>query len=232
MAVVLDNDLGILVLDHLGELAEERRLADARHVLEADFLSAGSDELVGNAHIVFERVYGRVGDAECALRSHSALLRPLDGRDDVAHVVQTVEDTGDVGALLRLHLVHEGAHVVGHGIHAKSVQTTVEHVGLDAHLVEGLAEGADSLVGVLAREKVHLLEGTAIGLYTAEAAHLNDDGGNLSQLILAWLELTGALPHVSIDETELNFLLHYFLSLFFLKINAPRGKARPTPAGT
>ena len=48
----------MLVLDHLGELAEERGLADACHVLEADLFSTGSDELVGNVHIILKRVNG------------------------------------------------------------------------------------------------------------------------------------------------------------------------------
>ena len=37
-----------------------------------------------------------------------------------------------------------------------------------------------------------------------------DNWGNLSQLILTWLELTRTLPHVSVNETELNFLLHSY----------------------
>ena len=58
MAVILDDDFWILVLDHLGELAEERGLADACHVLETDLLGTGSDELVGNVHIILKRVNG------------------------------------------------------------------------------------------------------------------------------------------------------------------------------
>ena len=211
MAVVLYDDFGILVLYHLGELAEECGLSDSCHVLEAYFLSTGSYQFVGNAHIVVECVYGRIGDAECALWCHAAFLGPCDGWLDVAHVVQSVEDTCDVGTLLGLYLVHECAHIVGHGVHAQGVQSAVEHVGLDTCLVEGLAEGAYCLVGVFACEEVYLLEGTAVGLHTAEAAHFDDYWRYLGQLVFAWLELTGALPHVSVNETELNFLLHYFI---------------------
>jgi hypothetical protein len=159
----------------------------------------------------------RVGDTECTLWSHAALLGPLDRRNDVTNIVQAIEDTGDVGTLLSLHLVHKGTYIVWHRIHTKSVQSTVEHVGLDTHLIERLAECTNCIIRILTSEEVYLLESTAIGLYTAKASHLDDYWGYLSQLILAWLELTRTLPHVSIYETELNFLLHYYLiiSLFF-----------------
>ena len=155
-------------------------------------------------------MYWRVGDTECTLWSHATFLSPLDRRNDVTNIVQAIEDTGDVGTLLSLHLVHEGTYIVWHRIHTKSVQSTVEHVSLDAHLVEWLTECTNCIIRILASEEVNLLESTTIGLYTAKATHLNDNWGNLSQLILAWLELTRTLPHVSVNETELNFLLHSY----------------------
>ena len=115
------------------------------------------------------------------------------------------------------HANRRKMYIVWHRIHTKSVQSTVEHVGLDTHLIERLAECTNCIIRILTSEEVYLLESTAIGLYTAKASHLDDYWGYLSQLILAWLELTRTLPHVSIYETELNFLLHYYLiiSLFF-----------------
>ena len=65
-----------------------------------------------------------------------------------------------------LHLVHQCTHIVGHRIHAEGVQTTVEHVRLDASLMERLAESTHGLVRILTREELYLLEGAAIGLYT------------------------------------------------------------------
>jgi hypothetical protein len=49
-----------------------------------------------------------------------------------------------------------------------------------------------------------LLKGTTVGLYAGKAAHLDDDGGNALQLVLAGLELAATLKHISIDETELD----------------------------
>ena len=212
MTMILDDDLWILVLDHLGELAKECWLADTCHILQTDFLCTGSDELVGDVHVIFQGMNRRVGDTECTLWSHATLLGPLDRRNDVAHIVQSVEDTCDVGTLLSLYLIHKGAHVVRYRIHTKSVQSAVEHVSLDTHLVERFAECAYGIVRVFTCQQVNLFEGTAVSLYTAKASHCDDNWGNFSQLILAWLELTRALPHVSINETELNFLLHYSCS--------------------
>ena len=99
---------------------------------------------------------------EFALWSHAALLSPLDRRNDVTNIVQTIKDTGDVGTLLSLHLVHKGTYIVWHRIHTKSVQSTVEHVGLDTHLIERLAECTNCIIRILTSEEVYLLETATI----------------------------------------------------------------------
>jgi hypothetical protein len=161
----------------------------------------------------------RIGDTERTLWSHATFLSPLDRRNDVAHIVQTIKDTGDISTLLSLHLVHQCTYIIRHRIHTKSVQTTVEHVSLDTYLIERLTESANCLVRIFACEEIYLFEGTTIRLNTAKAAHFDNNWGNLSQLIFTWLELTRALPHVSINETELNFLLHYLLMYYILMID-------------
>ena len=208
MAVVLDDNLRVLLLDALGELSEKGWLSDTCHVLEAYLLSTGLYELVGYVVVIVKSVYWRGGDAERSLRSHAGLLGPLDGGDDVPHVVQAVEDAGDIGSLSVLHLVHESAYVIGHGVHSQGVESTVKHVGLDAYLVERLAECPHGIVGVLAGKQVHLLEGATICLYTGKASHVYYYRSDALQLVLAWLELTRTLPHVSVYETELYLLFH------------------------
>ena len=199
----------MLRLDGLRQRTEHGRLADTGHILQTDLLSTGSYHLVGNLRVVLYSVDRRCRDTERGLRRHAGSLGPLDRRYDVTRVVQSAEDAGDVDTLGVLHLIHQLAHVVGHGVHTQGVQTAVEHVGLDAHLVEGLTEGANGLVGVLAGHEVHLLEGSAIGLHTAEAAHVDDDRGNALQLVLTRLELAARLPHVPVNETKLNFFLSH-----------------------
>ena len=204
----------MLRLDGLRQLAEHGGLADACHVLQADLLGTGGNHLVGNLAVVLDGVYRRGGDAERGLRRHAGSLGPLDAGNDIAGVVQTAEDAGDVDALGVLHLIPQLAHVVGHGVHTQGVQAAVEHVGLDAHFVERLAEGTDGQVRVLASHEVHLLEGTAVGLDAAEAAHVDNHRRYALQLVLARLELAARLPHVSVDEAELDsFLFHRLIIL-------------------
>ena len=206
--LILDDHLGVLVLDGLGQLAEHGGLSDSCHVLEADFGCAGLYQLIGYLAIVFHGMHGRGGDTQGGLWCHAGLESPFDTGYDVTGVVQSAEDTGDVDALCVLHLVLQSAHVVGHGIHAEGVEATVEHVGLDAHLVERLTEGSHSEIGVLARHQIHLLKGTTIGFHSGETAHVDDNGGNTLQLVLTGLELARTLPHVPVDETKLDFFLH------------------------
>ena len=211
VTVVLDDDVGMILLYHARQLAEHGWLTDAGHVLQAYLGCTGLYQLVGNSRVVLGCMDGTGRDAKRGLRNHAALLGPADAGNDVADIVQAAEDAGNVGALLLLHLVHELPHIVGHRIHAQGIQAAVQHVRLDAYLIEGFAEGTDGLVGVLACQQVHLLECTAISLHTVKASHLDDYGGYAGQLIFARLELAAALPHVSIHEAETNFLFHYVI---------------------
>ena len=74
------------------------------------------------------------------------------GGDNVARVIKTVEDTCDVDPLCMLDVIHQLANVGRYGVHAQSVEATVQHVRLDARLVERLGEGAYSVVRVFASE--------------------------------------------------------------------------------
>ena len=164
--MILDENLRMALLDGFGELAQQGGLTYTGHVFQTDFLCTGLDELVGDSGVILECVHRRGGDTERTLCRHAGLLGPVDRGDDIAYIVQTVEDAGDVGSLCMLHTIHELAHIIGHGIHAERVETTVEHVGLDACGVERGGKGAHGLIGVFACQQVYLLKGTAIGFYT------------------------------------------------------------------
>ena len=188
--MILDNDVRMLGLDGLGQRTQQGWLSDTCHILQTDFLGTGSNHLVGNGTIVLYGMHRTGGNTQRGLRNHTCGLGPLDRGNDVTRVVQTTEDTGDIHTLCLLHLIHQFTYVVGHGIHTQRVQTTVQHVRLDAYLVERLTESTYSIVRILAGHKVHLFKGTTIGFYTGKASHVNDDGSNTLQLVLAWLELT------------------------------------------
>ena len=198
--VVLDDDVLLQVLDALHNLAERYRTADTSHVLQADFVGTCLDELLGEVHVVFYGVDRGVGDAERSLSNHASLLGILNRRYHVAWVVQTAENTSDVCALCLLHLVEEFAHILGHWAHTQTVQRTVEHVGLDASLMERLCPSADRLVGVFSVEEVHLLKTTTVCFNAVETSHLDDSRSHFNELIYTRLILTSTLPHVAEDQ--------------------------------
>ena len=123
-------------------------------------------------------MYRRVGDAEGSLRNHAGFLGVFDREFQVAVVVQSAERTGDVHTLGFLYLEHESSNIGGHGIHTQGVQCAFQHLCLDASFVEGLCPFANRRVRVFAVQQVYLFGSTAVGLYTAEAAHVDDDGSD------------------------------------------------------
>ena len=189
VAMILDDDIRVLGLDSLRQGTQHGWLSDSGHILQANLLCTSSNHLVGNLRVVLYCMDGRSGDTEGGLWRHATLLGPLDTGDDISRVVQSAEDAGDVHSLGVLYFIHQCAHIVGHGIHSQGVQPTVEHVGLDAHLVERLTEGSHREIGILARHQVHLLKGATIGFHSGETAHVDDNGGNTLQLVLTGLEL-------------------------------------------
>ena len=91
-----------------------------------------------------------MGDAEGCLGYHAGRFGILDGGDDIALVVQSAEDSGDVGTLCMLHLIEKLAQVLGAGTHAEAVERTVEHMGLYAGFAERARPCTDRLVGIFA----------------------------------------------------------------------------------
>ena len=146
-------------------------------------------------------MYGRICDTQCCLGYHTCLFCPHYRGDNVAGVVQTAEDTGDIDALSLFDTVHQFTHVGGNGVHTETVQTSVEHMRLNTCVVEKFTESPHRMVWVFAIEEVYLLRGTAVGLYASEATHLDDVRCNLFQLVFAWHVLTRSLPHVPINKT-------------------------------
>ena len=81
------------------------------------------------------------------------------------------------------YLVHQLAHVHRAGVHAERVEAAVEHVRLDASLVERLRKGPDGLVRVLAIEKLDLFERTTVRFNAVEATHVDDYWGYFFELV-------------------------------------------------
>ena len=208
MAMVLNRNLGIFLLDIRNDIAQGARTANAGHVFDANLIRTQLDQFIGHLRVILHRMHRRVGDAQRALRDHARSLRILDRGSDVAHIVQTAERTGNVGALRLLDLIEQLAHIIGHRAHAQTIQRTIQHVRLDARLVERLRPLANRLIRILSKQQINLLKASAIGLYTGKAAHLNNGRSHTGKLIDRWDIFTGRLPHVAEDQAEFYSFLH------------------------
>ena len=216
MAVVLDDDVGVLLFDGSNNRSQHSGTTDAGHVFQADLLRAAGNQFLCQIDVIFSRVYLAVRDAHRGLGDHACSFGPFDGRDDVARVIQTAEDTRDIRALRMLDLIHQFAYVRGNGVHAQRVQSAVQHVRLDSRLTKRFGERTNRQIRVLTIQQIHLLRRATVSLHAVKATHVNNHRGNLGQLIFARHIFARTLPHVSIHETELYFFLHI---VFFVDIS-------------
>ncbi len=74
VSVILDENMGIFLLDVAHQPAEHGRTADAGHVLETDLICARLHDLVHDAHVVRDRMDRRMRNGERYLRNHSTFL--------------------------------------------------------------------------------------------------------------------------------------------------------------
>ena len=205
MTMILHGNLRMQRLDARTNLAERVGTPNARHILQANFVGTSLDKLIRQCYIIIYGVYGAAGDAERCLRYHARLLGIKDGGNDIALIVQTTEDAGDVGTLRMLHTIEKLTKVLRARAHAKAIEGTVEHVGLNASLAEGAGPCTNRLVGILSEEEVHLLKASTIGLHAVKASHTDDDGCNFQQLVNAGLVLSSTLPHIAEYKAKLDF---------------------------
>ena len=208
MRMILDRNLRIGILDTLDDLAQGDGTADAGHVFETDLIRAGLDELLRQADEILRRMDRGVCQAKGSLGDHAGRLCISDGRDDVARIVQPVENAGDIRPLRLLDLVEQLPQVLGTGTHPHGVQPPVQHVRLDAGLVERLRPLTHGDVGVLPVQQIHLLKSAAVGLDAVETAHPDDGWGYFHELVHARLILTRALPHIPEYQAQFDFSCH------------------------
>ncbi len=122
------------------------------HVLDADGVGAHLLQLAGQLDEVRLVMDGGDGVAQGRLHLAAVLLGGADGRLQIAHVVEGVEDADDVDAVFHA-LAAEGVHhVVGVVLVAQDVLAAVEHLQLG--VLHVLADGAQPLPGVLV-QKTH-----------------------------------------------------------------------------
>ena len=214
MAVILDLDVRVFLLDLGCKPCKEGRTAYAGHVLKADFIGSVFHQMVHDAHIVLDGMDGGIGNGERRLGDHPCLLGIFDAELEVAMVVESAERAGDVGALGLLDLEHQFTHVGWYRVHTQGVQSAFQHVCLDSCLVEGGRPFANRDVRVLSVEEVDLLEGSTVGFHTVEASHIYNGRGHSHELVDSGLILARRLPHIPVNQGKLYFFCHSSFTSF------------------
>ena len=121
-----------------------------RHVLDADVVRAHLLQLERQVHKVLLGVHGAEGVAQGHLADAAVLLGGLDGRLQVAGIVQGIEDADDVDAVLdgqAGELIH---HVVGVVAIAQYVLAAEQHLQLGVG--QGFLQLAQAHPGILVQE--------------------------------------------------------------------------------
>ena len=94
-------------------------------------------------------MYRRECDTHGGLRGHARLFSPLDRRNNITRVIQTAEDTRNIHALRMLYLIHQLAHIRRNRIHTQCIQSAIQHMGFDTHLIKWFGKGTHCLVWIL-----------------------------------------------------------------------------------
>ena len=217
MTMILDKNIGVLLFNIKDESAEGMRAADASHILESDFVGAELDEFIDEIHIILDGMDRGVSDAEGGLGDHVSLLGIRDREFEIAGVVEAAERAHDVDALSLFNESHKTPNIARDAEHTEAVESTFEHVGLDASLIKRGSPGADGDIRVFAIHEVDLFKSAAISLDAVEAAHIDNSRGHLNELVDAGLILAGRLPHIAVDQTKFYFLRLHIIEKRTLK---------------
>ena len=174
MRVILYDDIFLIVLDTGTYLSQCLWASDASHILETYLVSPGIDKGLCEVDVILYGMYWRMSDAQCCLCYHTSLMSIFYRRNNIAWVVKSAEDTCDISTLRLLNLIEQLSEVFWARTHTQAVQGTVEHVGLDACLMERLCPLANTFVGILTIKEVYLFEAATIGLDSVETSHTDD----------------------------------------------------------
>ena len=159
MGVDHQGQLGHGILDGGHQVIGLLGAHDTGHVLDADGLHTHLLELLDHLHVLLQGVDRAGGEADGAGGVGALLHGLLDGHLQIAHVVQRVENTDDVDAVLH-GILHELAHhVIGIVLIAQDVLAPQQHLQLGVgHLGADLAQ---SLPGVLLQVAQAHIKGSA-----------------------------------------------------------------------
>ena len=158
VGVQVDGHIHVL-LQTLDQRVSVHGQQQVSHVLDAQGVGAHLLQLLGHLHEVILVVDGGDGVGEGSLDDTAVLLGGLDGLLQVAHVVQSVENTDDVNAVFDGLAAESVHHVVGVVLVAQNVLAAEEHLQLGVGQ-SGL-QLAQTLPGIFVQETHAAVEGSA-----------------------------------------------------------------------
>ena len=123
-------------------------------------------------------------------------------------IIKSAERSGDICALRFLHLVHKFTNIRRHRVHSQRIKTTLQHMGLDSHLMKRCCPTSYGYIRILTEKEVNLLESTSISLDPVETSHVNDGRCNFFKLVYSRHIFAGRLPHIPVNQRELYFSCH------------------------
>ena len=138
------------LLQLLDQLVSVHGQQQVGHVLNADDVSAHLLQLLGHLDEVLLGVDGGDGVGQGAFHHAAILLGGLDGLLQIAHVVQSVENSDDVNAVLDGLAAESVHHVVGVVLVAQNVLAAEEHLQLGVG--QSSLQLAQTLPGIFVQE--------------------------------------------------------------------------------
>ena len=202
------------ILDALEQLLSLVGAHGTGHVLQADGVEAHALQLLAHLSVLGGSVNRRLGVGDAA-GSHGVgggvLLGCLQSSLDVAEIVQSVEDTQNVDAVLdgQLHeLLH---HIIVVVLVAKQVLAPEQH--LQTGVGHSLAERAQALPGILVQVAQAAVKGSAAPALDGIVAGLIHGGQDALHVAVSHTGRHQGLVGITKDGfSELDFLSHLVLT--------------------
>ena len=120
----------------------------------------------------------RISDTHGSLSNHSGGFGKFDGQGNIPYIIQSAKNTGDVHTLRFFYFIHQRTHIGRHGVHTDTVETAIEHVGLNAHFIEWLCKCTYRWIWIFTVEQIYLFGSTTIGFNTCETTHIDNYRGD------------------------------------------------------
>ena len=218
----VDGHTGNSVLNGGNQIVSLLGAHDAGHILDADGGSAHFLQLLDHLHILLMGVDGGGGVGDGAGSDGAGLDGGLHGDLQVVHVVQSVEDTDDVDAVLH-SLLHEQLHeIIGVVGVAQHILTTQQHLQLG---VGGSgADLAQTLPGILVQIAQAHVEGGAAPALDGVVADLVDGREHGLELFEGQPGGDQRLVRVTQNSLyKLNFLSHYVVTSVEMDLKRTEG---------